>query len=76
MIGEKVRNLKGYGLMEGVSTRLLVYTARLIQSGLSERDACRAAISEALTDDPEMRDSVEEIINLFFCSESEDADNS
>jgi len=65
-LGEKVRNLTGFGLAEGVSTRLLVYAARLIQSGLSGYQACRAAVTETLTDDPEVRVSLEEIVRLFF----------
>jgi len=65
-IGEKVRNLKGFGLAEGVSTRLLVYAARLIGSGLTGYQACRSAVTETLTDDLEVRASLEEMIQLFF----------
>src|SRR5210317_1495692 len=32
-VGETARNLKGHGLDEGISTRLLVYAARLIDQG-------------------------------------------
>src|SRR5438105_10334958 len=39
-IGEKVRNLKGHGLEEGVSTRLLVYAAQLIARGVNPVLAC------------------------------------
>ena len=65
-IGEKVRNLKGFGLTEGASTRLLVYAARLIRSGLTGQQACRAAVSETLTDDCEIRASLEEVVQLFY----------
>ena len=39
-LGEKVRTLRGSGLGEGVSTRLLVYAGQLIERGLSPRRAC------------------------------------
>jgi len=66
MIGEKIRNLQGYGLIEGASTRLLVYAGRLIKEGLSPWLACRTAITQTLTDDPEIMNSVEDIIKMFF----------
>lgn len=71
-IGAKVRNLKGYGLAEGVSTRLLVYAARLMEAGLSGYEACRAAIIDNLTDDREVRTSVDEVIRLFFNPENQE----
>ena len=33
-LGEKVRNLREHGLSEGVSTRLLVYTGKMIHAGI------------------------------------------
>jgi len=38
------RNLKGHGLDEGISTRLLVYAATLINRGITPRDACRMSM--------------------------------
>ncbi len=65
-MGEKIRNLKGYGLTEGVSSRLLVYAGRLIKAGVEPVEAARIAIAQSLTDDPGMIQSVMDIINLFF----------
>ena len=65
-IGEKVRHLKNHGLEEGVSTRLLIYAGQLIKAGISPKIACTAAISETMTDDPEMRQALTEIVQLFF----------
>jgi nitric oxide reductase NorQ protein len=70
-VGEKVRNLKGYGLNEGASTRLLVYAGMLMASGLSERAACRGAISDVVTDDEEIAASVEDILDLFYPDKEE-----
>jgi len=54
------RNLKGQGLDEGASTRLLVNAAKLIVSGVAPVTACRSSISQALTDDPDMLSAVKE----------------
>ncbi len=43
-LGEKVRNLREHGLQEGVSTRLLIYAAKLIQEGITARRACQVAV--------------------------------
>ncbi len=60
------RNLKGNGLDEGASTRLLVHAGKLIASGIDPRTACRGAIAEALTDDPEMLAAVNELSASLF----------
>ena len=60
------RNLKGSGLEEGASTRLLVHAAKLMHSGISPQDACRGAISETLTDDADMLKAVNELSASLF----------
>jgi nitric oxide reductase NorQ protein len=60
------RNLKGQGLDEGASTRLLVHAGKLIASGIDPRIACRGAIAEALTDDAEMIAAVNELSASLF----------
>ncbi len=60
------RNLKGNGLDEGASTRLLVHTGKLISSGIAPRTACRSAIAEALTDEPDMLAAVNELGAALF----------
>ena len=65
-MGAKVRELRGFGLDEGVSSRLLVYVGRLATGGLSMLDACRAAISQTLTEDPEVIASIDDIVQLYF----------
>jgi nitric oxide reductase NorQ protein len=66
LIGEKVRNLKGHGLEEGVSTRLLVYAAQLISSGIHPHLACEVAISSPITDDIELQRSISEIVTTVI----------
>ncbi|MGA0382377.1 MAG: CbbQ/NirQ/NorQ/GpvN family protein [Arenicellales bacterium] len=60
------RNLKGNGLEEGASTRLLVHAAKLMASGIDSQTACDSAIAEALTDEPEMLTAVRELGASLF----------
>jgi nitric oxide reductase NorQ protein len=60
------RNLKGNGLDEGASTRLLVHAAKLIAHGVEPRAACNGAIALALTDEPEMLAAVHELVSAVF----------
>jgi nitric oxide reductase NorQ protein len=66
LIGEKVRNLKGHGLEEGVSTRLLVYASQLVSSGIHPHVACEVAITNPITDDAELQRSIREIITTLI----------
>lgn len=65
-MGAKVRQLKGFGLDEGVSSRLLVYVGRLVKGGLSPIQATRHAISQTLSDEPEVLESIQNIARLYF----------
>jgi len=65
-IGEMVRNLREHGLEEGVSTRLLVYAARLISRGISPPKACEVAVIRPMTDDREMQEAIAEIVSGIF----------
>lgn len=60
------RNLKGSGLEEGASTRLLVHAAKLIASDVNPVSTCHGAIAQALTDDPEMLAAVNELSASLF----------
>jgi len=60
------RNLKGHGLDEGMSTRLLVYAGQLISKGIEPIAACRLALVRPLTDDPDMRDTLDAAVHTFF----------
>lgn len=65
-IGSGIRALKNVDLEEVASTRLLVYAAILIRDGLDPVDACRAALAESLSDDPEVTDGLMELIHATF----------
>ena len=63
---QMTRNLKGSGLEEGASTRLLVHAAKLMKSGVDPVTACRSCIAQALTDDAEMLIAVNELSASVF----------
>lgn len=65
-IGHTARNLKGHGLDEGISTRLLVYAATLIKGGIVPRDACRMALVRPITDDADIRETLDHAVDAVF----------
>lgn len=65
-IAHRARNLKGHGLDEGISTRLLVYAGQLISKGVSPEAACSITMVTPLTDDPDMRDTLNAAVQTFL----------
>jgi len=65
-LADMTRNLKGNGLEEGASTRLLVHAGKLIAKGVEARAACQGALSLALTDDSDMIAAINELIGALF----------
>ena len=57
-IGRRSRNLRGQGLTEGASTRMLISAGQLIRAGLPLGEACQIALIVPITDDPDMRDAL------------------
>ncbi len=65
-VAHRARALKGHGLEEGISTRLLVYAAKLMARGVAPADACRMAMVRPITDDGDLRSTLEHAIDLVF----------
>lgn len=65
-IAHALRTLKDHDLEEAASTRLLVYAALLVRDGMDPVIACRAAIVESLTDDPEVAEALMEVVSATF----------
>jgi nitric oxide reductase NorQ protein len=65
-VAAAARNLKGHGLSEGISTRLLVYAATLMRQGVSPTDACRMALARPITDDHDIRATLDHAIEAVF----------
>ena len=62
----KLRALKGHDLEEGVSTRLLVYCATLINAGMDLAEAVQVAMIEPLTDEPDVKKGLDEVVRAVF----------
>ncbi|MEK7322480.1 MAG: CbbQ/NirQ/NorQ C-terminal domain-containing protein, partial [Pseudomonadota bacterium] len=65
-IAHRARNLKGHGLDEGISTRLLVYAGSLIAKGIAPKAACSMTLVRPITDDPDIRDTLDAAIATYF----------
>jgi len=65
-LGSMTRGLRDSGLAEGASPRLLIHAGKLMQSGVAPRTACRAAITETLTDDRELHKAIDELVSSLF----------
>ncbi|MFI4889253.1 MAG: CbbQ/NirQ/NorQ/GpvN family protein [Steroidobacterales bacterium] len=57
-VAAAARRLKGHGLDEGISTRLLVYAGNLMRRGVALREACRMAMVRPITDDADIREAL------------------
>lgn len=57
-IAARTRNLRGHGLNEGASTRMLIHAARLVGAGIGLAAAVRASIVLPITDDADMREAL------------------
>ena len=64
--GSMTRNLKGNGLDEGASTRLLVNAAKLMSEGIVPVVATDTAVAQVLTDDEDMLQAIRELSRSVF----------
>ena len=60
------RSLRDHDLEEVASTRLLVYAATLIKDGCDPVRACRVALIETLTDEPDTALALHEVVRATF----------
>lgn len=62
----KLRALKGQDLEEGVSTRLIVYAATLIQAGMAVEQAVQVALVEPLSDEADIKQGLLDLVNAVY----------
>lgn len=65
-LAEMTRSLKDSGLPEGASTRLLIQAGKLMENGIETRSACRVAVTESLTDEPELIGAISDMVSSIF----------
>ncbi len=65
-IAGEIRRLSDTDIQEAVSTRLLVYAAKLIVKGFDAYNACMHTIVQSLSDEDEVLEVLERLIGLYF----------
>jgi nitric oxide reductase NorQ protein len=61
-LARKLRHLRDDHMIEGPSTRLLIYAGRLIGRGIAPRRACEFALVQALTDEAPLQEGIRAVI--------------
>jgi nitric oxide reductase NorQ protein len=65
-IAAQSRALRGRGLDEGISTRMLVHAGAMIAEGIAPHDACALAMTTPLTDDHELQAALAGFVEAQF----------
>ncbi len=65
-IADDIRKLDDTDIQEAVSTRLLVYAAKLIVQGFDPYQACTHSIVQSLSDEEEVSQVLEKLVKLYF----------
>ena len=65
-IATSIRNLDESELEEAVSTRLLIYAAKLIVQGFDPYEACLHSIIYSLSDESELIEVLQKLVKLYF----------
>ncbi len=65
-IANEIRNLTDTDIQEAVSTRLLVYCAKLIVKGFNPYEACIHTIVQSLSDEDDVLEVLEKLVRLYF----------
>ncbi|WDE01512.1 CbbQ/NirQ/NorQ/GpvN family protein [Thalassomonas actiniarum] len=65
-LAHALRRLEQNDLDEGASTRLLIYAAKMISSGMHPLDVCRSCLAEPLSDDPQTVAALMDVAKIYF----------
>ena len=65
-IASEIRNLSDTDIQEAVSTRLLIYCAKLIVKGFDPYQACIHTIVQSLSDEDDVTDVLSKLVKLHF----------
>lgn len=65
-VGDRLRNLDEADIIEGPSTRLLVYVGALVRKGVTPLRACDVALVQAVSDDRDVQDAVRHVVRAVF----------
>ena len=65
-IAHRSRALRGRGLEEGISTRMLIHAGALIGAGIKPQEACKLALTRPITDDTDVLTALDGFIDAYF----------
>lgn len=65
-IATQSRALRGRGLEEGISTRMLIHSGGLIAAGIAEHDACEVAMVAPLSDNQDLQFALNGFVEAQF----------
>ncbi len=65
-LAQALRRLEQHDLDEVASTRLLIYAAKMISSGMNPIDVCRCCLAEPLSDDLETVNALMDVAKIYF----------
>ncbi|MDD2358121.1 MAG: CbbQ/NirQ/NorQ/GpvN family protein [Thiovulaceae bacterium] len=65
-IAGEIRRLSDSDIQEAVSTRLLIYAAKLMAKGFNPHQACMHSIVESLSDEEDVLEVLQKLISLHF----------
>ncbi len=65
-LGDRLRNLDEADIIDGPSTRLLIYVGALVRKGVSPLRACDVALVQALSDDRDVQEAVRGVAHAVF----------
>ncbi|WDE08249.1 CbbQ/NirQ/NorQ/GpvN family protein [Thalassomonas viridans] len=65
-LAQALRRLEQNDLDEAASTRLLIYAAKMISSGMHPLDVCRSCLAEPLSDDPQTVSALMDVARIYF----------
>lgn len=65
-IGHRSRALRGRGLEEGISTRMLIHAGAMIADGIDPHSACRLAMTAPITDDEDLLSAMDGFVEAYF----------
>ncbi len=65
-LAQALRRLEQNDLDEVASTRLLIYAAKMMSSGMNPLDVCRCCLAEPLSDDPQTVSALMDVARIYF----------
>jgi nitric oxide reductase NorQ protein len=65
-LGNRLRNLEDADIIDGPSTRLLIYVGALIRKGVAPTRACDVALVQAVSDDRDVQRAVRSVAQAVF----------